>query len=124
MEKRSDIYSDKLVFVMDELMTWDSNMPFMPYMHKWRDHRWVFHQYSNQREVAKYRPIQVQECRAFLRRMVDAPDNLAQHVRQIFTAIILKVVYDMDIKDLDDEYLFSAPEAVLHSVQSRLPGTY
>lgn len=124
MEKRSHIYSDKPVFVMDELMTWDFNLGFMPYTQKWRDHRRAFHQYFNQREVAKYEPIQVQECRAFLRRMLDAPDDLAQHVRQIFTAIILKAVYDMDIKGLDDEYLLLAQEAVLGTIQSRLPGTY
>lgn len=126
-------------------MTWDFNVAFMPYTQAWRDHRLIFRQYFNQREVAKFEAIQIKECLFFLRQMLDTPDNLAQHVRQyvylltrlrclllssmfplyrVFTIIILKVVYGMDIRGPDDEYLLLAQEAVLGAIQSRVAGAF
>ena len=99
----------------------------MPYSQKWRDHRREIHQYFNQREVPRFEPIQIRECRAFLSRVLESPDQLGQHLRlyvmlilvikmlnvhlifidssRIFTAIILKIVYDMDIDNIKDDYV-------------------
>ena len=64
-------------------MSWDWNLAFMPYSQTWRDHRREFHQFFNPREVVKYQPIQLRECRAFLRRILVAPHtDLGQNVRQ------------------------------------------
>ncbi|CAL1710835.1 unnamed protein product [Somion occarium] len=113
LEKRSSIYSDRAVFVTDKLLSWDFNFAFMPYSQTWRNHRRAFHQYFNQGEVHKYHPIQVRECRAFLQRMLDSPENIAQHVRQIYTAIILKIVYDMEVTGMNCEYVLLAQEAMM-----------
>ncbi|KAK7678454.1 hypothetical protein QCA50_018514 [Cerrena zonata] len=125
LEKRSDIYSSRPTSILHEMMSWDWNMGFMPYSQLWRDHRRVFHQFFNSREVSKYQPIQVRECRAFLQRILSSPsEDLGQDIRQIFTAIILKIMYDMDISNLHDEYVLLAQEAVDGLSRTSIPGVH
>ncbi|KAK7678431.1 hypothetical protein QCA50_018491 [Cerrena zonata] len=115
MEKRSDIYSDRPISIMDELIGWDWAFAAMRYSLKWRAYRKAFHQHFNQNEVHTFQPIQLRECRAFLGRMLGSSESesLGQHIRQINTAIILKIAYDMDITDVNDEYVRLAQEATL-----------
>ncbi|KAK7681339.1 hypothetical protein QCA50_015430 [Cerrena zonata] len=126
LEKRSDIYSDRPTSTVVEMIFWDWNIGLMPYSPKWRSHRREFHQYFNQGEVPKFQPIQLRECRAFLRRALNSnnDNDLGQHVRHIFTAIILKIAYDMDITDIHDEYVRLAEEAVLGLSVVMLPGAH
>jgi cytochrome P450 len=48
----------------------------------WRRHRKAFHQHFNGQVVAKYHPHQLNEAHAFLRRLLDTPENFLHHVRQ------------------------------------------
>ncbi|KAK7678473.1 hypothetical protein QCA50_018533 [Cerrena zonata] len=124
LDKRSDIYSDRPTSVMHQLMSWDWNLAFMPYSQTWRDHRREFHQFFNQREVVKYQPIQLRECRAFLRRVLTPSVDLGQHIRQTFTGTILKIAYNMDIADLNDEYVLLAQKAVEGVSVTTVPGVF
>ena len=58
------------------------NMSRMPYGPWWRKHRKSFHQYFHYNAVTKYQPIQRQEVRVFLRRLLLTPDNFFHHIRQ------------------------------------------
>ena len=58
------------------------SMALMPYGLWWRKHRRVFHEYFHRDAVTKYQPIQKQEVQAFLRRLLDTPDNFFHHIRQ------------------------------------------
>lgn len=40
------------------------------------------------------------------------------------TATILKIVHDMDVKDMEDEYVQSATEAVSSVTMTSLPGNF
>jgi cytochrome P450 len=101
-EKRSSNYSDRKQttmlaelyvshsFHLKELvksndrcrMNWRISMSLMPYGMWWRKHRKSFHEYFHRNAVAKYQPIQRQEVRAFLRRLLVTPDNFFHHIRQ------------------------------------------
>ncbi|KAK7677690.1 hypothetical protein QCA50_019381 [Cerrena zonata] len=124
LEKRSDIYSDRQVSLIAKLLSWDWNIGLMPYSQKWRAHRREFHQIFNQREMPKFHSIQLRECRAFLQRLVGSPSNLDQHIRHLFTAIILKIIYDMDITDIQDDYVRLVREAVLGLSVMAVPGAF
>jgi hypothetical protein len=63
-------------------MEWDFSIGLLPYGVWWRRHRRSFHQYFNINAVSKYQPIQRQEVHAFLRRLLDTPDNFLHHIRQ------------------------------------------
>ena len=63
-------------------MRWDWSFGLMPYGEAWRAHRREFHQFFNQRIIPQYQPIQLKQTRAFLRRALDSPNDVGQHVRQ------------------------------------------
>ena len=63
-------------------MKWDFNLGFLPYGLWWRKHRRSFHDFFNVNALSKYQPIQRREVHAFLRRLLDTPDNFLHHVRQ------------------------------------------
>ena len=100
-EKRSSNYSDRMrlpmmieLYVSDFLqfkphekkacfrMEWDFNFGFLPYGSWWRRHRRSFHNFFNINAVSKYQAIQRREVHAFLRRLLDTPDDFFHHVRQ------------------------------------------
>jgi cytochrome P450 len=63
-------------------MGWSISMAMMPHGLWWRKHRKSFHEYFHRDAVTKYQPIQRQEVRAFLRRLLVTPDNFFHHIRQ------------------------------------------
>ena len=102
-EKRSSNYSDRKQttmfielyvsshsFLFEELvingvrcrMGLSISMTRMPYGLWWRKHRKLFHEYFHHNAVTKYQPIQREEVRAFLRRLLVTPDNFFHHIRQ------------------------------------------
>jgi cytochrome P450 len=101
-EKRSSNYSDrKSMTMLSELyvshsftlkklvqnavrcrMNFIISMSKMPYGLWWRNHRRLFHEHFHRNAVTKYQPIQRQEVRAFLRRLLVTPDNFLHHIRQ------------------------------------------
>ena len=60
----------------------DYNFSILPYGEEWRRRRRAFHQYFNINAVSNYLPIQRREVHAFLRRLLDTPENFLHHVRQ------------------------------------------
>jgi hypothetical protein len=103
LERRSSNYSDRkqttmmielcvpsYSFLLKELvknaarcrMDLGISMSRMPYGLWWRKHRKTFHEYFQRNAVNKYQPIQRQETRAFLRRLLITPDNFFHHIRQ------------------------------------------
>ena len=100
-ERRSSNYSDRMrlpmlveLYVSEFLnlepcekksffrMKWDFNLGFMPYGSLWRRHRKSFHDSFSINAVSKYQHIQRREVHAFLRRLLDTPDDFLHHVRQ------------------------------------------
>ena len=63
-------------------MDWSISPAHMPYGPWWRQHRKLFHEYFHRNALTKYQPIQRQEVRAFLRRLLVTPDNFFHHIRQ------------------------------------------
>ena len=57
----------------------DWHVPFMPYGPRWRKHRRVIHQLSNDGAVRAQLPIQQQKARELLRRLRDAPQEYADN---------------------------------------------
>jgi hypothetical protein len=58
------------------------NFSILPYDERWRRRRRTFHHYFNNNAVSKYLPIQRREVHAFLRRLLDTPENFLHHIRQ------------------------------------------
>ncbi|KAK7692340.1 hypothetical protein QCA50_003965 [Cerrena zonata] len=125
LDKRSDLYSDRPYTVMNDLMgKYRWNFAMMRYSPLWRSHRREFHQFFNQHEVLKYRSIQLRECRKFLHRSLCDPTHIAEHIRLIFSAIILKITFDMDVSDMNYEYIQVALKALEGLNLAQTPGKF
>jgi cytochrome P450 len=110
LEKRSSNYSDrKQSTMLSELyvthlftskkliknaircrMNFIISMSKIPYGSWWRRHRRLFHEHFHRNAVTKYQPIQRQEVRAFLRRLLVTPDNFLHHIRQYASCLIFE----------------------------------
>ncbi|KAK7681760.1 hypothetical protein QCA50_015107 [Cerrena zonata] len=124
-EKRSEIYSDRPQTVMNELMLVDRwCFPLIGYSSLWRSYRREFHQFFNQHQVHKYQPTQLRGCQVFLQRVLDSPSQLNQHILLLMRSMILKIVYDMNVTDLEDEFLRLANEGVEKITEAALPGRF
>ncbi|KAJ6553610.1 cytochrome P450 [Mycena vulgaris] len=93
LDKRSVIYSDRPRSTMlNELVGAD----FM-FGDTWRTHRRLFHQL--------FRPQELQAAHQLIRRILDTPDDFAQHFLHVMGAIIMSIAYGLDVKPSDDPYL-------------------
>ncbi|KAJ3556975.1 hypothetical protein NM688_g1729 [Phlebia brevispora] len=125
MEKRSNVYSDKPISIMDELTGWDWNLALLRYGPTWRGSRRYFHQYFNQNAVRQYSPVQLREVRSFLRRALEPHDSINfRSVSQIFSAIILNIVYGKEITSMDDEYVTIMERGSEAFALSKVPGAF
>ncbi|KAK7687641.1 hypothetical protein QCA50_008856 [Cerrena zonata] len=125
LDKRSDIYSSRPhIRMLDIVSPRPWNFAVMEYGPRWRTYRRQFHQFFHQHAVSDYQPIQLQQSRAFLQRALDEPDGLSHHIHLIYSAIILKVVYDMDVTNMHDEYIQIAEEALSALSQVQVPGKF
>ncbi|KAI0770762.1 putative CyP450 monooxygenase [Irpex lacteus] len=126
-EKRSSIYSDRPLWVIDELTGWDFNLANMRYGPRWRSVRRMFHQHFNQTAVPNYQDKQRREIHAFLRRCLEQPAGkpLDQgHVRLTLATIILDIVYGVQVKSMEDEYLQLVTESMEVFTSSQIAGKY
>jgi len=58
------------------------NMGFHRYGLQWKSHRRAFHNYFHQNIVHRYHSTQINTTRAFLRRLLNSPDDFMLHIRQ------------------------------------------
>ena len=68
--------------ILRSRMDWKMSMAVQPYGMWWRKHRKSFHKYFHRNVVNKYKPFQKRDVQAFLRRLLAAPDNFFQYIRQ------------------------------------------
>ncbi|KAI0078417.1 cytochrome P450 [Panus rudis PR-1116 ss-1] len=124
LEKRSDIYSDRPANLMITLTGWGFNLGMMHYSDRWRAHRRGFHQYFNERAYQQWRPIQVDECHMFLRRLLDNPKDIDKYTRLVLSATILRIVYGMRINSPNEPYIDVVKKATYGFSVAVVPGTF
>ncbi|KAF9038146.1 cytochrome P450 [Panaeolus papilionaceus] len=100
-DKRSDIYSDrpKMPMVVD-LMGWGFSVAFSCYGTWWKKQRRAFHGHFNPTAVQRYRYIQIEETRNFLRLLLATPDDFIRHIRHVFVATILRISYGICMRKM------------------------
>ncbi|OCH93697.1 cytochrome P450 [Obba rivulosa] len=123
-EKRSVNNSDRPHSEMVALMGFDWAMGSLRYGQWWRRHRRAFHQYFNQNEVPAYEPRLHDAARRLLRRLLREPEDFLFHIRYVFGAIFLSVVYGIEAAEGEDEHIATA-ERALHGVEEAFnPGSF
>ncbi|KDQ53882.1 hypothetical protein JAAARDRAFT_415303 [Jaapia argillacea MUCL 33604] len=105
-------------------MGWDRMISLMRYGSEWRDYRRVFHQHFNQLAVDKYQSIQTRESRAFLRRLLETPEDFYDHIRLTFTATIMDIAYGITVTDKNDKLMIISEAAVQSASIAAVPGAF
>ena len=84
LNKRSTSYSDRPVLQMGgELCGWKHTLVLQQYDDRFRRYRKMFHRLIGSPSIVKqFLPIEEHETRNFLRRVLEKPQDLAEHVRQ------------------------------------------
>ncbi|KAI0631054.1 CyP450 monooxygenase [Trametes polyzona] len=125
LENRSAISSGRPPCVMAELtgyMPWEFGL--WGYTEEWRRHRKAFHQLFHQNVIPNYRPAQVAQTRRFLRKLLDDPDEFIPHIRHLFGATIMRIVYGIDVADHSDRYIGVAERGADIYIKITVPGRY
>ncbi|GBE86826.1 cytochrome P450 [Sparassis crispa] len=112
LKKRSSIYSDRMRMAMvNDLIGANWFFTFMGYGQDWRVRRQAFHQEFHPAAAVKYRPRQVKVARELLRHLLADPDAFLEHLRHMSGALIISVVYGLDVPPKDDPYIAIAEKA-------------
>ncbi|KAG5635545.1 hypothetical protein H0H81_010909 [Sphagnurus paluster] len=123
LEERSAIYSSRPRMPMiNELMGWGFNSGMMPYGDEWRSHRRLMHKQLHQPE--RFQPHQLRATHGLLRRLLDEPNNLERHLRQMAGETIISVTYGIEVQDKDDPYIIAAERAIGPLFIAAIPGTF
>ncbi|KAF9043066.1 cytochrome P450 [Panaeolus papilionaceus] len=124
-EKRSSNYSDRAQSIMShELMGWDFSFAHMRYGDRWKKHRRIFHTKFQQSAAPAYWPVQSREAHALLRRLLHNSEELSYHLRHNAAAVIMSVIYGIDIAEKDDRYIALAEKALEGMGQAANPGAF
>ncbi|KAH9847899.1 cytochrome P450 [Lenzites betulinus] len=111
LEKRSANTSDRSSTAVMPLIGNDTVMSLMPYGQRWRHHRRAFWQVFHPAAARQYRKTQQAFLHKFLKKLVASPLDLKQHIRYVFAATMVKVLYDIDTRDDADELIARMDEA-------------
>ncbi|PLB45030.1 flavonoid 3-hydroxylase [Aspergillus steynii IBT 23096] len=98
-EKRSAVHSARPEFPMAELSGWDQALSLLQCTPLFRTHRKALHrELGTTAAVARFNDIVDVEVRKFLLRVIQAPNQLMEHIRKETGAAILKIGYGYNVE--------------------------
>ncbi|KAK7449239.1 hypothetical protein VKT23_013384 [Stygiomarasmius scandens] len=125
-DRQSAIYSDRpMLPMLGELMGWKNSMGFIGYGQRWRNVRRLSHQLLGT-------PLKVQlfhshvevETHKLLKRLLESPGLLKNHLRKTAGAIILRMSYGYEVREGRDTLVDLANEATEQASLALVPGRF
>ncbi|KIL00351.1 hypothetical protein PAXRUDRAFT_8298 [Paxillus rubicundulus Ve08.2h10] len=114
LEKRSLKSSNRPNFVLaGEMIGWKNTLVISQYGDRFKEFRKKVHRVIGTRSILEtyYHHVERQGYR-FLKRLLDAPEDFADHVRWMAGAIILVISHGYEVQDEGDPYLATAEDAL------------
>lgn len=105
-------------------MGWDRFTPGIKYGDLWRDHRKLLNSVLNKTVVHRFWPLQLAEARAFLKNLVNTPEDFLTHVRVVSGKVVMNMAYGIRSSKAQDEYIEIAREAISYLAKAAAPGSY
>ncbi|KAM5539390.1 hypothetical protein V8D89_006842 [Ganoderma adspersum] len=124
LEQRTANSSDRIVGPMARLSGNEWAIGLLPYGQTWRDHRRALWQHFHPEAIVKFRPAQQAVTPLFLKKLLDEPEGFNHHIKFLFSATLLKVVYGIDIDDGDHEIVRGIRAAVEAFSEAMAPGKF
>ncbi|KAH9990432.1 cytochrome P450 [Russula vinacea] len=102
LERRGEIYSDRPVFPIFEMMKYQWNVAFSNYTESWRVSRKLLDRGFRPAAIATYRPLIKTKAHALLTQMLANPDDFEVHLHNLTGSLILSTAYGYEVRDLND----------------------
>ncbi|KAI0371905.1 cytochrome P450 [Pilatotrama ljubarskyi] len=120
LEKRGAAYADKPRMVMcAELCGCEKIISFAGYGEMFRRQRRFMNSALGAASVTAYRALMMRETCAFLKRLIESPENHRNHIRRYIGAQTLSIVYGYRVTTDDDPHLERAAET-LHLLSNHI----
>ncbi|KAJ9604249.1 hypothetical protein H2200_011083 [Cladophialophora chaetospira] len=123
LDKRGANYQDRPSFVLFDVMGWRLTLTFMPYGPRFKLHRSVLQTGFTKTAIANYRPIQEDEARQAVARILKDPANWEHSLRRFASGVVLRIGFGVTVKSDDDPYIKIATDANSATAQGGNPGT-
>ncbi|KIJ12719.1 hypothetical protein PAXINDRAFT_14478 [Paxillus involutus ATCC 200175] len=124
-EKRAVNYSDRNELPMiNDLMGWNWSSGHMSYGERWKKHRKMFERLFRPAVAPTYWSPQGKEAHALLRNLLDSPRENTEHLRHNAAAVIMKMIYGIEIAPKDDRYVEIAEQALDGVATAATPGAF
>ncbi|TBU56856.1 cytochrome P450 [Dichomitus squalens] len=124
LDKRAAMYSDRPKSLVVDLIGWSWNTPLIPYGEEWRRTRRASWQHFTPKVMIKHHPVLLQESRRFLRLLHAEPDRLQDLLEFSFAAVVLKIMYGIDIAPGDRNFVPLLREALEGPTQALPQGSF
>ncbi|KAI5120722.1 hypothetical protein M0805_006428 [Coniferiporia weirii] len=97
MDKQGSVYSDRprMVYIFEMVKL--RSVTLLPYGNLWRLHRRLLQQYLNPRAVTSHQPLQTNEARSLLVKLLDDPEDFSMQIKKFAASTILSVTYNYHI---------------------------
>ncbi|KIY45976.1 cytochrome P450 [Fistulina hepatica ATCC 64428] len=106
LDKKSSIYSDRPQYPILSLSGLSELPIVMGYSASFRYRRKLIHQaVGSAATVHQYYPHMEAEVKSFMRRLLDAPDELREHINYVASGIILRSTYGHTVTARGDSFL-------------------
>ncbi|KAI4862537.1 cytochrome P450 [Hypoxylon rubiginosum] len=123
LDKRGANYQDRPRFVLFEVMGWGLTLTFLPYGPRFRLHRSVLQTGFTKTAITNYRPIQEDEARQAVARILKRPEAWDFAVRRFASAIVLRIGFGVTVRSDDDPFIKIASDANMATGGGGNPGT-
>ncbi|TFY76167.1 hypothetical protein EWM64_g7846 [Hericium alpestre] len=126
LDKKSSIYSDRPVLMMgSKIVGWENTLALTPYGDRFREYRRMLHRLIGSRtSMDEFHPIEELETHRFLRRILQKPDDVSDHIRKTAGAIILQISHGYTIQEHNDPLILNADTATDEFSKATEPGAF
>ncbi|KAG0699228.1 cytochrome P450 [Suillus ampliporus] len=126
LDKKSNVYSDRAIVPMSgELMGYKHTLGYIRYGERFRLYRKKIHRIIGSRAAfAVYDPVEEIETHRFLKSVLAKPDQLRAHIRRTAGAMILRICYGYEVKEVDDPLVVHAERTLDLFARSSITGDF
>ncbi|KAN0115759.1 cytochrome P450 [Russula decolorans] len=122
LERRPDIYSDRPVIPIFDMMKWEWNVGFGNCTESWRLARKLLDRSLRPAGIAAYRPLLQMKSYALLSQVLANPEDLEAHLNRLSGSVVLAMGYGYEVKELNDRTVKAAKKMVQLMGEIALPG--
>jgi cytochrome P450 len=122
LDRKGAKYQDRPKFVLFEELGWGLTLTFLPFGNRFKLHRSNLQTNFTKSTIVNYRPIQEDEVRQAVNRILKNPSNWEFTLRRFATGVVLRIGFGVAITSDDDQFIKISADAGAATSQGGDPG--